>query len=143
MASSNLPGTKRAFSLKAGEGDRYIFGSQLATVLARNIDTGGLFEFVVYSGGKGTYFPLHRHAQAHEAIIVLSGRLILHLDSKDFLLSPGDYASIPAGIVHGHRFVTSHHRVDMDDWWDSRRYVPDPRLALQRIRTSGTKRFRH
>ena len=49
MLSVSLPGSKQPFLLNAGDGERFVFGSQLATVIARN-DSGGLFEGVVLLG---------------------------------------------------------------------------------------------
>jgi quercetin 2,3-dioxygenase len=108
MLTSSLPGLTEPFFLKAGTGERYVFGSQLATVIARNKDTGGLFEGVIYSGGKSTSLPLHRHAGAHEAVLALAGQVALHLHGRDFILARGDYASIPPGVLHGHRFLSHH-----------------------------------
>lgn len=100
---NQLPEEQRAYALKAGEGKRYVFGAQLATVMASANSTGGLFELVMLSGGKGDFFPLHRHEHAHEAIFVLNGRLELLLDGRIYLLTEGDYACIPAGTAHGYR----------------------------------------
>src|SRR5947208_3119333 len=99
---NQLPGEKTAYFLNAGEGERYVFGTQLATVIAPAKSTGNLFELVVLSGGKGDSFPLHRHERAHEAIFVLDGKLELLLDRRKYLLTEGDYACIPAGTAHGY-----------------------------------------
>lgn len=100
---NQLPTEKMAYTLKAGEGERYVFGTQLATVMATGKSTGDLFELVMLSGGKGDSFPLHRHERAHEAIFALGGTLELQLDGRAYLLSQGDYACIPAGTTHGYR----------------------------------------
>src|SRR5476649_864843 len=65
-----LPGTNEAYFLRDGEGERYIVGGQLATVIARPEDTGGRLEAVVVSGRKGAAFPLHEHPKGHEAILL-------------------------------------------------------------------------
>src|SRR5579883_2336695 len=101
--SDPLPGEKRAYFLAAGEGERYVFGTQPATIIAPARSTGSLFELVVLSGGKGDVFPPHLHARAHESIFVIDGRLELTLNGQTCLLTPGDYACIPAGTPHGYR----------------------------------------
>jgi quercetin 2,3-dioxygenase len=101
--SDPLPDEKRAYFLAAGEGEHYVFGTQLATVIAPARSTGNLFELVVLSGGKGDAFPLHLHTRAHESIFVIAGKLELTLNGHTYLLTPGDYACIPAGTPHGYR----------------------------------------
>ena len=45
---------------------------------------------------------LHRHAQA-EAYYVLSGDGVIHVDGRDYPLSPGTVAFIPGGALHAAR----------------------------------------
>ena len=103
MTGNELPGVKRSYLIRAGEGQRLTFGGELATVVARNEDTGGLLEVIFLSGGKGATFPLHRHKAAHESLYVLDGQLELWIDGKRALLSRNDYANIPAGVIHGYQ----------------------------------------
>jgi quercetin 2,3-dioxygenase len=103
MISKELPGTKLPYFLRAGVGEKYLFGGQLATMIAREQDTAGLLEAVILSGGKGSRLPLHRHQKSHESILVLDGKLEFWLDGRSQLLSRGDYASIPAGRIHGYQ----------------------------------------
>lgn len=101
--NDQLPGERVAYFLRAGEGERYLVGGQLATFIARHEDTGGLHEGVVVTGGKGATFPLHVHERGHEAILVIDGKLEFWLDGHGYSLSPGDYVNIPPGITHGYR----------------------------------------
>jgi quercetin 2,3-dioxygenase len=114
MSGDQLPGVKRFYLIRAGEGRRFTFGGQLATVIARNDDTGGLLEAVVLSGGKDTLFPLHRHSKAHESLYVLDGKLELSIGGRSALLLRGDYVSIPAGTIHGYRMHG--HRTQALSW---------------------------
>ncbi len=99
---NQLPAEQSAYFLNAGAGERYVFGTQLATVIASAKSTGDLFELVILSGGKGDSFPLHRHERVYETLFVLDGKLELTLDGRKYLLTEGDYASIPAGTAHGY-----------------------------------------
>ena len=108
--SSELPGKRVAYFLRAGEGERYLVGGQLATFIARHEDTGELHEGVVVAGGKGATFPLHVHERGHEAILMLDGKLELWLDGRGYLLSPGDYVNIPPKTNHGYRMQGHHTR---------------------------------
>jgi quercetin 2,3-dioxygenase len=100
---SNVPNEKKPYFIKNAEGERYLFGTQVASIVATVDSTGDLLEIVQLSGGKGDYFPVHIHEQAHEGIVVLDGRLEVELNEKVYLLTPGDYVHIPAGTVHGYR----------------------------------------
>ncbi|MEZ0116712.1 UNVERIFIED_ORG: quercetin 2,3-dioxygenase [Heyndrickxia coagulans] len=98
--TTSFPKDGSAYFLKSGEGEKYLLGSHVAEVIADAQSTSQLFEIVMMTGGKGAHFPAHRHNQATEAILLLDGRLELFLDGKSYLLTPGDYAHIPAGVIH-------------------------------------------
>ena len=99
---SPLPGKPAAYCVRSGDGVRYALGAQLATVIARRDDTGGLLEAATVSGGRGAASPRHRHVRGHEALLVTEGRLELRLDDRLYEMAPGDYASIPAGVAHAY-----------------------------------------
>lgn len=109
--STTLPADKQPYLLRDSEGPRYLFGTQLAAMVATAESTGGLFELVMLSGGQDDAFPAHRHARAHEAIYVLNGLAELTLGGSRYLLAPGDYAHIPAGIAHAYRMRSHHTRL--------------------------------
>jgi quercetin 2,3-dioxygenase len=114
MKINQLPGRKCPYAISAGEGDRYAFDGQLATVIARNEDTDGLLDLVIVSGGKGASFPLHSHERTHESLYVLDGTLELELDGRTFGLTRGDFANIPPRSLHGYT-MTSHRTQIL--WW--------------------------
>ncbi|WP_256761964.1 quercetin 2,3-dioxygenase [Cohnella sp. WQ 127256] len=101
--STILPHSKSPYMIPTGEGDRYVFGTQVASVLATIQSTGDLVEVVQLSGGRGDEFPSHVHNQANEGIYVLDGRLELDIGTQTRLLTAGDFAHIPAGTAHGYR----------------------------------------
>jgi len=98
-----LPERKIPYLVKSGEGERYLFGRQLATILATGESTGNLVEMVILSGGKEDAFPPHKHERSHEAVYVLHGRLELDISGQKHLLTEGNYAFIPSGTVHGYK----------------------------------------
>jgi quercetin 2,3-dioxygenase len=100
---NKLPEEKLPYLLRNGEGPRYLFGRQVATVMASGKSTGDMFEIVLLSGGKGDSFPLHLHKETHEGILVLDGKVELILNGEKHLLVSGDYAQIPAGTTHGYK----------------------------------------
>jgi quercetin 2,3-dioxygenase len=111
---NRLPGEKRAYFLKAGEGARYRVAGQLATYLARAGDTGGLLEVVVLAGGKGAGFPLHSHRRTREAMVVLEGSVELWLGARKYRMSAGDFANVPPGTAHG--YAMQSHRTRILSW---------------------------
>lgn len=108
---TTLPANKQPYLLRDSEGPRYLFGTQLAAMVATAASTGGLFELVALSGGQNDAFPTHRHARAHEGIYVLNGLVELTLDGNSYLLARGDYAHIPAGTPHAYRMRSHHTRL--------------------------------
>lgn len=111
LCEHSLPKEKMPYLLCSGEGDCYLFGRQVATVMANGKSTGDLFEIVLLSGGKGDAFPLHIHKKTHEGILVLDGKLELTLDGERYLLVSGDYANIPAGTPHSYRMQSHRTRL--------------------------------
>lgn len=114
MMHNELPGKAVPYKIDAGQGQRYAFGRQLATVIARKEDIGADMAGTILSGAKGERFPLHSHAETHEALYVIEGAISLTLADKIFTLLPGDYVNIPAGAVHGFSYLD--HRSKMVSW---------------------------
>ncbi len=103
-----LPQEKTPYLLRSGEGKKYLFGRQVATIMADALSTDYMFEMVLLTGGKGDTFPCHKHHHTHEGILVLEGKLELSINQEIYLLLPGDYAHIPPKTIHsycikGHR----------------------------------------
>ncbi len=114
MNRNLLPAQQQPYFLESGEGERYLLGRFLATIIARKPDTGSLMEGVVLTGAKDAAMPCHRHTRSHEAIYVLDGSARLRLDDREFFLESGDYASVPPGTVHGFTFTS--HRTRLLTW---------------------------
>ena len=106
LFKNKLPDYKMPYMLKNGEGERYLFGRQLATIIANGMSTDHLVEMVILSGGKGDSFPLHKHLHSHEGIYVLHGRLEVVIANKKYLLTEGNYAYIPAGTSHSYQMLS-------------------------------------
>jgi len=111
QADGTLPGAHMPYALRDGQGEHYLIHGQVATLIARPIDTGGDCTAAVLAGSMDALLPLHRHDATDEALYVMEGRLELHLDGQIHLLTAGDYAYIPAGTAHGHRMKSWRTRV--------------------------------
>lgn len=95
---NELPGRAIPFFIKADEGERHLVAGMAMSVMARGQDTGGLYEVMTWTGGKGAGLPLHSFATSHQALYVMDGQLELWLGNEHWLMNKGDYASIPPGV---------------------------------------------
>jgi mannose-6-phosphate isomerase-like protein (cupin superfamily) len=71
----------------------------------------------VYSGGEAQErgeIGWHRHPNAEEVVIVLSGRAEHLLEGESFVLAPGDVCLIPRGVAHAMRNGS---RAELVIWW--------------------------
>lgn len=96
----------------AGEGDRRSFlGGGLHTwkLLAEETD-GALFMLEdVMTRGKTT--PLHRHPEADEAVYVLEGEILVHVDGNETRVGPGGITFTPKGVPHAFVVVSDEARL--------------------------------
>ncbi|MCZ8517900.1 MULTISPECIES: quercetin 2,3-dioxygenase [Paenibacillus] len=105
VLTTSLPQEKMPYLLRRGEGRRYVFEGQLATVIADAGSTGGVMELTTIAGAKGEEFPAHSHPNTYESIYVLEGKIEWMLDGAYHLLTAGDYVHIPPGTVHAYRMA--------------------------------------
>ena len=91
---------------QAGEGEHLGFaGGGVFTVKASGAETGGAFLLMTHRsvGGKST--PLHTHPE-DEAIYVLEGELLVHMDGEEHRVGQGGFFVAPRGVPHA-MLVTS------------------------------------
>ncbi len=84
-----------------GEGERlWFYGGGVFTVKATAAETGGsLFMFEdMMAQGKTT--PLHLHPEEEEAVYVIEGELLVHVDGADHQVRAGGLAVFPRGVAH-------------------------------------------
>ncbi|WPP39439.1 quercetin 2,3-dioxygenase [Paenibacillus hunanensis] len=108
--TTQLPQEKMPYLLRRGEGKRYLFGNQVATIIADAASTGNMLSAVVIGGAKGESFPLHTHTAAYESVYVLEGRVQFLIGSDSYLLVEGDYAHIAPGTAHAYRLLGHRNR---------------------------------
>jgi quercetin dioxygenase-like cupin family protein len=84
-----------------GEGERlWFYGGGVHTWKASSEETAGtlmLFEDHM-SQGKAT--PLHIHANEDEALYVLEGEILVHIDGKNHRVGERGFAFAPRGVPH-------------------------------------------
>lgn len=104
VTGTSLPDGESPFVLEVGEGDRWASMGQLNTYLARSANTGGTYFAMHTIGGKSPYIPRHFHREHTENFICLEGRILLHANGTELLLTKGDFLHVPAGTVHSFAF---------------------------------------
>jgi quercetin dioxygenase-like cupin family protein len=91
-----------AYLLEAGEArEHFRYGGVQLRYLARAADTDGRltwFEATAEEAQSGP--PLHIHHDSDEALLVLSGALVIQLGDERRELGPGGFAWMPHGIPH-------------------------------------------
>jgi len=51
--------------------------------------------------------PLHTHVRAEESFYVLAGTVELHVDGRTSTAGPGTFITVPRGVVHGLRRLST------------------------------------
>jgi len=84
-----------------GEGERLRFhGGGVLTMKATAEETGGAFLLFEDLMARGKTTPLHLHANEDEALYVLEGEILVHIDGTDHPVGPRGLALAPRGVPH-------------------------------------------
>jgi quercetin dioxygenase-like cupin family protein len=84
-----------------GEGERLRFwGGGVLTMKATAKETGGAFLLFEDHMAQGKTTPLHIHANEDEALYVLDGELLVHIDGQDHRIGPRGVAIALRGVPH-------------------------------------------
>lgn len=100
-----LPAAPKPYVLGNGEGERSLVFDQLFTILASGDETSDQYGAWTMKARMGDRIPGHVHHQTHEFFYVVDGEISVWMDdqadyhSKTTLVT-GDFAFVPAGIVH-------------------------------------------
>ena len=84
-----------------GEGEHLRFwGGGILTMKATAAETDGAFLLFEDLMSQGKTTPLHIHANEDEALYVLEGELLVHIDGKEHLVGRRGLAIAPRGVPH-------------------------------------------
>ena len=84
-----------------GEGERMWFaGGGVFTWKATARETGGAFLMIEDRMERGKVTPLHTHPDQDEAIYVLDGEIVAHVDGSQHCVGPGGLFFAPRGVPH-------------------------------------------
>ncbi|MBC2879335.1 MULTISPECIES: quercetin 2,3-dioxygenase [Streptomyces] len=101
---ATLPQGVEPYFLRAGEGDRLAYDNGLHSYLSRGRNTDHQYFAVLSQGGPSQYFARHFHEQHTENFLCLSGRIWMHVNGEEVLLTAGDFLHAPAGTIHTFAF---------------------------------------
>ena len=84
-----------------GEGEHLrFFGGGVLTMKATAAETDGAFLLFEDLMSQGKTTPLHIHANEDEALYVLEGEILVHLDGEEHLVRRCGLAIAPRGVPH-------------------------------------------
>jgi quercetin dioxygenase-like cupin family protein len=84
-----------------GEGELMWFaGGGAFTWKATSAETGGAFILLEDRMVRGKSTPFHLHPNEDEAIYVLEGELLVHIDGEEHRVGPGGLFFAPRGVPH-------------------------------------------
>lgn len=84
-----------------GEGERLrFFGGGVITMKATAQETDGAFLLFEDVMARGKTTPLHLHPNEDEALYVLEGEILVHIDGEDHAVGPHGLAVAPRGVPH-------------------------------------------
>ena len=84
-----------------GEGEQMWFaGGGTFTWKATSAETGGAFIMLEDRMVRGKTTPFHLHPNEDEAIYVLEGELLVHIEGEEHRVGPGGLFFAPRGVPH-------------------------------------------
>jgi quercetin dioxygenase-like cupin family protein len=90
-----------AVARQRGEGEHLVFaGGGTLTIKASSTETGGSLMIFEDRVVRGKTTPLHAHPNLEEAIYVLEGELLAHVDGEERRLGPDGLLVVPRGVPH-------------------------------------------
>lgn len=97
---------------QAGEGEQMWFaGGGAFTWKATAAETGGAFLLMEDRMERGKVTPLHLHPNEDEAIYVLEGELLLHIEGEEHRIEEGGFFLAPRGVPHAFMVTSETARV--------------------------------
>jgi quercetin 2,3-dioxygenase len=99
-----LPGEAVVYSLADGDGRAHLLLGQVGRALAGAEETANAMSVMTALGPAGRPIPMHFHEKEHDYFLCVRGRIQVWADGESRILSPGDVASVPAGVHHAYQF---------------------------------------
>src|SRR5579884_256414 len=99
-----LPGEAVPYYLADGDGRAHLLLGQVGRTLAGSEETAGAMSVMTALGPADRPIPMHYHEHEHDYFFCVRGRIQVWADGESRILTPGDVASVPPGVVHAYQF---------------------------------------
>jgi quercetin dioxygenase-like cupin family protein len=101
----------KAIVVPAREGERRtLLGDVIITTVGAG-QTNGQFSLIGNAGPRGARpIPMHFHEHEHEMFMPIRGTMQLWVAGESRILRPGDFGSVPEGVVHAYHFLGRHNQ---------------------------------
>ncbi|KAL4990822.1 RmlC-like cupin domain-containing protein [Aspergillus falconensis] len=100
----------KAYALNSLCGEIYYipFSKSAMRLLVTGEVSEGAIALVGTGGSKGDPIGFHYHREAHDVFLCLKGHINIWADKQARTLGPGDFASVPPGVVHQYQILGDH-----------------------------------
>jgi quercetin 2,3-dioxygenase len=110
MSTTATP-THQPLVVRSREGERRVLLGDIIITTVGTEQTAGRFSLIGNAGPRGPRpIPMHYHQFEHEMFMPIRGRMQLWVDGVSRILGPGDFGSVPAGVVHAYHFLDIHNQ---------------------------------
>jgi quercetin 2,3-dioxygenase len=99
-----LPGAAVPYYLADGDGRAGLLLGQVGVTLAGKEETEERLSVMTALGPADRPIPMHFHEREHDYFFCVRGRIQVWADGESRILTPGDVASVPAGVLHAYQF---------------------------------------
>jgi quercetin 2,3-dioxygenase len=99
-----LPAAAVPYYLADGDGRAHLLLGQVGVTLAGEEETSRRMSVMTALGPADRPIPMHFHEREHDYFFCVRGRIQVWADGESRILTPGDVASVPAGVLHSYQF---------------------------------------
>ncbi|HEX4033043.1 MAG TPA: quercetin 2,3-dioxygenase [Solirubrobacteraceae bacterium] len=104
QTATALPGECVPYVLEAGGGRAHLLLGEVGRALASTEETGGAISVMTLTGPAAPRpIPQHFHELEHDVFLCVRGRFQVWAGAESRILTPGDLASVPAGVRHAYQ----------------------------------------
>jgi quercetin dioxygenase-like cupin family protein len=102
VVAGELPGEVVPYVVPSGSGRAHLLLGQVGRALIGSEETDGVMSATTLAGPAGRPIPLHFHEVEDEYFFCVRGKVQVWADEESRVLTPGDFAVVPAGTVHAY-----------------------------------------
>ncbi|KKY28265.1 putative cupin domain protein [Diplodia seriata] len=111
QAVDTPPGTaSTSYVVSLFRGERLVIpcSNSVMRLLVTGRETGMAFAVVSTGGAAAAPIGFHYHREAHDVFLCLKGRVNVWAGAAARTMAPGDFASVPPGVIHQYQILGDH-----------------------------------